>query len=149
MTVLLVKRTRGLSWWGAKLVPVFGYSEVSYLVASKTVASEFDEAIALRSMGGDRELLNEIIDAFLDDCPRLTAALTAAILRGDVAAARRAAHTLKGNLSTLGAPEACSIAQQIETLAHEGACSLDTTHSDLLTSLSRLSPALAEFRRTQ
>jgi HPt (histidine-containing phosphotransfer) domain-containing protein len=99
-------------------------------------------------VGGDRELLCEIIDAFLDDCPRLTAALAAAIMRGDAVAARRAAHTLKGALSTLGATEASSVAQQIETRAHKGDCSLDATHSALLASLSRLSPALASFRRT-
>src|SRR5262245_3001762 len=51
----------------------------------------FDEAIALRSVGGDRELLSEIIEAFLEECPRLTAALAAAILRGDAAAAHLAA----------------------------------------------------------
>jgi CheY-like chemotaxis protein len=115
---------------------------------TKPAAPPFDEAIALRSVGGDRELLSEIIDAFLDDCPRLTAALAAAIMRGDAVAARRAAHTLKGALSTLGATEASSVAQQIETRAHKGDCSLDATHSALLASLSRLSPALASFRRT-
>jgi HPt (histidine-containing phosphotransfer) domain-containing protein len=99
-------------------------------------------------VGGDRELLGEIIDTFLDDYPRLTAALAAAIMRGDAAAARLAAHTLRGALATLGASEARSIAQQIETLAHEGDCSLDTLHSDLQARLSRLSPVLAEFRRT-
>jgi HPt (histidine-containing phosphotransfer) domain-containing protein len=117
--------------------------------ATKPAAPPFDEAIALRSVGGDRELLSEIIDAFLDDCPRLTAALAAAILHGDAAAAHIAAHTLKGALSTLGASEARTVAQQIETRAHKGDCALDTAQSDLLASLSRLSPVLAEFRRTQ
>ena len=119
-------------------------------------ASPFDEALALRSVGGDRELLGVIIDAFLDECPRLTAALAKAIIGGDGAGARLAAHTLKGAFSTLGASEARSLAQQLETLAHISDCSLDTTRSDLqarqsdlLASLSRLSPALAEFRRTQ
>jgi len=122
----------------------------------QVTAPPFDEALALQSVGGDRELLGEIIDAFLDECPRLTAELAAAIKSGDAVVARRAAHTLKGALSTLGASEAGSAAQHIETLAHKGDCSLDTTHSDLLASqsnllasLSRLSPVLAEYRRIQ
>jgi CheY-like chemotaxis protein len=116
---------------------------------TKPAAPPFDEAMALRSVGGDRQLLSELIDTFLEECPRLTAALAAAIQRGDAKAAHIAAHTLKGALSTLGASEAKTIAQQIEALAHKGNCALDTTHSDLLASLSRLSPVLAEFRRTQ
>jgi HPt (histidine-containing phosphotransfer) domain-containing protein len=116
---------------------------------TRPAESPFDEALALRSVGGDRELLSEIIDDFLEECPRLTAALAAAISGGDTAAARLAAHTLKGALSTLGASEARSVAQQMESLAHKGECALETTHSDLLASLSRLSPVLAEFRRTQ
>jgi signal transduction histidine kinase/CheY-like chemotaxis protein len=116
---------------------------------TKPAATPFDEAMALESVGGDRKLLGEIIDIFLDDCPRLTAELAAAIMRDNAAAARRAAHTLKSNLSTLGASEASCVAQQIETLAQKGDCSLDTPHSNLMASLSRLVPALEEFRRTQ
>jgi CheY-like chemotaxis protein/HPt (histidine-containing phosphotransfer) domain-containing protein len=116
---------------------------------TKPAGPPFDEAMALRSVGGDRQLLSELIDTFLEECPRLTAALAAAILRGDAKAAHLAAHTLKGALSTLGASEAKTIAQQIETRAHKGDCALDTAHSELLENLSRLSPVLAEFRRTQ
>jgi two-component system sensor histidine kinase/response regulator len=111
------------------------------------VAAPFDAALALKSVGSDRELLCDIIETFLDECPRLTAALAAALQRGDAATALRAAHTLKGALSTLGASEASSLAQQIETRARVGECSLASAHSDLLASLARLAPALAEFRR--
>jgi CheY-like chemotaxis protein len=118
-------------------------------VAASPATCPFDMEIALRSVGGDRELLSEIIDAFLEECPRLTAALDAAIASGDAASARRAAHTLRGGLCTLGATDASSIAQQIETLAHEGHCSFDKPRSDLLACLARLSPVLTEFRRAQ
>ncbi len=113
---------------------------------AKPTASSFDASLALRSVGGDRELLGEIIEAFLEDCPRLTAELAAALQRGDAPVARRAAHTLKGSLATLGGCEASSLAQKIETLAQQGNCSLDGMCSELLASLDRLTPALAEFR---
>ena len=111
-------------------------------------AALFDPSLALRSVGGDRGLLGEIIDAYLEDCPRLTAELAEAIKRGDRAVARRAAHTLKGSLATLGACEASRIAQRVETLAEEGTGGLSTPQAELLASLDRLAPVLAEFRRT-
>ena len=107
----------------------------------------FDEAIALRSVAGNRELLGEIIEAFQEECPRLTTELAAAIVRGDTAAAHHVAHTLKGALATLGASEGSELAQKLETLAHKGDCALDTTRSELLASLARLSPILSELRR--
>lgn len=113
----------------------------------ESATSPFDESIALRSVGGDAALLGEIVDTFLAECPRLTAELDAAIIRRDARAARHTAHTLKGALSTIGASEACSFAQRIETLASSGDCNaLDSHHSALLASLSRLSSALGQFR---
>ncbi len=117
--------------------------------ATEPASSLFDEATALKSVGGDRELLREIIDVFFEELPLLTAALAAALQHGDAVTAHRAAHTLKGSLSTLGASEASSIAQQIETRTRAGDCSVDTLHSDLLTSLTRLTPALTDFRCNQ
>lgn len=114
---------------------------------TRPVAPPFDETLALKSVGGDRELLGEIIDAFLEECPRVTTALAAAIQRGDIAATHRAAHTLKGDLFTLGATEASGVAKQMEALACKGECSLGATHSELLRTLARLLPALAEYRR--
>ncbi|OYW16774.1 MAG: hypothetical protein B7Z55_13855, partial [Planctomycetales bacterium 12-60-4] len=113
---------------------------------NKVAESPFDEATALESVDGDRELLGAIIDTFFEECPILTAELANAIQRGDAAAINRAAHTLKGALCTLGASEASSLAQQIETRARAGDCSLGTIHSDLLASLSCLTPILTEFR---
>jgi len=112
-------------------------------------APPFDEELALKSVGGDRELLCEIIEAFLEECPRITTALAAAIERRDTSATHRAAHTLKGDLFTLGASEASSVAQQMEALACKGEWSLDATHHQLLATLARLLPVLAEYRRTQ
>lgn len=109
-------------------------------------APVFDEEAALESVDGDRELLGEIIDAFFDECPLLTAALVDAINRGDTSAIRRAAHTLKGALGTLGALEASSLARELEARADQRDCLFDRIHSDLLVSLSSLKPALRKLR---
>jgi len=115
---------------------------------SERAAAPFDETIALHRVDGDRALLCEIIDVFLVDAPRRTAELGAAITRRDVPTTRRAAHTLKGELATLGATEASSLAQQIEALACDSNFdSLDSPHAALLASVSRLLSALAQYRR--
>jgi CheY-like chemotaxis protein len=106
----------------------------------------FDEAIALETVESDRQLLCEMIDAYFEECPQLTEALAAAIERGDAATVQRTAHTLKGMLATLGAAEASSLAKHIEARARGGDCSLDAARANLLASLSRLTPGLAEFR---
>lgn len=130
------------------------YESVESLAAASrepdsAAARPFDEAMALRGVGGDRELLGEVIDVFFEECARLTAELAEAIARGDTATAHRLAHTIKGSLCTLGASEASAVAQRLETQARGGDCSLGVTHADLLASISRLLPALAEFRRAQ
>ncbi len=54
-------------------------------------------------VGGDDEVMGEILDLFLEDAPRQIAALGEAITRGDWDEARRLAHTLKGSASNVGA----------------------------------------------
>src|SRR5262249_40630422 len=56
----------------------------------------FDAEVALRSVGGDRELLKEVIDVYFAECPRWLTEIGAAVARGEAATLRRAAHTLKG-----------------------------------------------------
>jgi two-component system sensor histidine kinase/response regulator len=56
-----------------------------------------DWPAALASMQGDEELLLEVIEAHLSECPTLLTQLASALTHGDAALARRMAHTLKGN----------------------------------------------------
>jgi len=81
------------------------------------------------------EFVAELVDAFLDEAPKMLAALRAALAGGDVDAFRRAAHSLKSNANTFGAhalgrmakelelgglaPVAASNGQPIEALVHE------------------------------
>jgi HPt (histidine-containing phosphotransfer) domain-containing protein len=77
----------------------------------------FDERHALSATGDDPELLREIVTLFLEDCPRMVAALERA---PDAAALCRAAHTLKGSVAVLGAQALAAAAREVEELARAG-----------------------------
>lgn len=75
-----------------------------------------DVAAALKSVGGNAQLLDELIKIFLDELPRRLDGLRRAARRGDAEESRRIAHTLKGALTMLGAAEGRTLARQIEGL---------------------------------
>lgn len=74
---------------------------------------------ALEVVGGDRELLGEILEAILEECPRQFADLEAGITAQDSQAARRAAHTVLGNMRAISAAAAMDCAGVVEGLAKE------------------------------
>jgi HPt (histidine-containing phosphotransfer) domain-containing protein len=69
------------------------------------------------NVGDDPEFIAELIDDFLADAPAQLETLRAAATAGDASAARRAAHTLKGNSRTFGAGDLASICQGAEAAA--------------------------------
>lgn len=72
------------------------------------------------NVGGDAGFVAELIDEFLADAPVQLEALRAAAASGDAEAARRAAHTLKGNARTFGAPAFADLCREAEAAAAEG-----------------------------
>jgi HPt (histidine-containing phosphotransfer) domain-containing protein len=68
-------------------------------------------------LGGDREALVELVDAFLDEAPQRLAELRQGAEQGDAALVGRAAHTLKSNGSTFGAVEFASLCRRLEAAA--------------------------------
>jgi HPt (histidine-containing phosphotransfer) domain-containing protein len=87
---------------------------------SERPATCIDRSAALECMAGDEELLREIAGLFVQECPRQLEALGRAIVQGDVAGARRAAHTIKGAVVNFGARAAADLANQIEAIAKDG-----------------------------
>ncbi|MCC6297958.1 MAG: Hpt domain-containing protein [Anaerolineales bacterium] len=63
--------------------------------------------------------INELIDTFLDDAPKLAAELRAALAAQDVDSFRRAAHSLKSNAATFGASQLAEMAKGLEALGME------------------------------
>jgi HPt (histidine-containing phosphotransfer) domain-containing protein len=75
------------------------------------------EAIAnLRELnpGDNGEFLREIIGIYLEDTPKRLAELRASLKSGDVAAFTRAAHTIKGSSSNVGAQVLKGVAERLE-----------------------------------
>jgi two-component system sensor histidine kinase/response regulator len=81
----------------------------------------FDSAVALTYVGGDRELLDELLTIFVEDAPiRLEAIRRALAVNGDATELAREAHTLKGSLKVIGAMPAAQLAQDLEEMARSG-----------------------------
>jgi signal transduction histidine kinase/CheY-like chemotaxis protein len=107
---------------------------------------EFDEAAALERLGGDRGLLKELIEMYRAECPRWLEDVRGAIRRGDGAALRRAAHTLRGAVGTFEASDAVDAAQRLERMGAEGnLANASEACGELEAALGRLEPGLAAY----
>lgn len=99
-----------------------------------------DESVALSRVGGDVELLREVVGLFLDDYPQSLEMIRDAVSRGDQTSLERHAHSLKGSVSTFGAQEAFDAALGLEKQGRTG----DLAQAQ--DGLRRLEQALAALR---
>ena len=81
---------------------------------------QLDEALALSRVGGDVELLKEVVELFLDDYPSTFEKIKGAVARRDATALEHAAHSLKGSVSTFGANRAFEAAFTLEKQGRSG-----------------------------
>jgi two-component system, sensor histidine kinase and response regulator len=110
-----------------------------------TVADAVNWGDSLKAMRGDRQLLNAVVEATLVELPRLVSNLAAAARGGDLAAARLAAHTLRGSLGYFGVPGLVQAVGEVERCIAAGDSSqvaalvppLETRITRLLDSLSQ------------
>jgi HPt (histidine-containing phosphotransfer) domain-containing protein len=75
----------------------------------------FDE---LKEMSGE-EFINELIDTFLEDAPKMIAEMKSGLDSNSVETYRRAAHSLKSNAATFGASQLAALAKELEMLGKE------------------------------
>ena len=75
----------------------------------------FDE---LKEMSG-ADFINELIDTFLDDAPKLIDELRSSLEANNADSFRRAAHSMKSNAATFGANELAMLAKELEMLGKE------------------------------
>ncbi len=99
-----------------------------------------DESVALGRVGGDVELLREVVGLFLDDYPQSLELIRQAVAQGDQSSLERHAHSLKGSVSTFGAQEAFDAAQALEKQGRTGDL------SSAAEGLARLEQALIHLR---
>ncbi len=75
----------------------------------------FDE---LKQMSGD-DFINELIDTFLEDAPKMIAEIKSALAANNADTFRRAAHSMKSNAATFGASQLSILAKELEMLGKE------------------------------
>jgi CheY-like chemotaxis protein len=80
----------------------------------------FDATRALAPMGGDRALLRQAIQLFLQYYPETWIALEQAVAHRDCRTIGRLAHKFKGQVSTFAAPSACEAVERLEQISKKG-----------------------------
>jgi signal transduction histidine kinase/CheY-like chemotaxis protein/HAMP domain-containing protein len=85
---------------------------------------------ALDQMGGDVELLHDVLRTFMETIPDLLGTIRAASTQADAKQLCAAAHSLKGAASNICADATQAVAQQLEAMGRNG----DTSSADLLVS---------------
>jgi PAS domain S-box-containing protein len=101
---------------------------------------QFDEV--LPRLGGDEELLREVLIAFSENLPNTRQSLQDTLATADAAGLRLAAHSLKGAAANVGAAEMSALAHQLENAASEA--NLDTAAELVEQALEHLD-RLAQF----
>ncbi len=96
--------------------PSFEGTGPSAPVTDPSLLKEFE---TLMGDSGDR-MVSELISLYLQEASSLINEMGKMIAHPDVDALRRAAHTLKGNSSQVGATQLAVLCQNLETLAAEG-----------------------------
>ncbi len=107
---------------------------VSQIVSA--VAGErlvFDRQMALERINGEEQLLDEVIQLFLNDAPSRLAEVRASLELGDPKRLQIAAHSLKGAAGYVGADRTAAQALKLEELGQKG----------------DLTPAINEFRQLE
>jgi two-component system, sensor histidine kinase and response regulator len=86
---------------------------------AQAAASPIDREALLNRVGGDEELLMEIVQLFLVDCPLRVAAIRDAVDGGNADDIRLAAHALKGSASNMSATALTAAARTLERIGTE------------------------------
>jgi CheY-like chemotaxis protein len=140
-------RTQELFTNIAEIVPDAPQVQVeakSQVTECLSCAALLDEVEALARVGGDRDLLVELAEVFLEECPGLMKAVEGAVASGDPARVKAAAHSLKGAVDNFAARDAFEAALRLEMLGRDGNLSgIHEAWSTLQREIERLKPALA------
>ncbi|MBI1824855.1 MAG: response regulator [Planctomycetes bacterium] len=89
----------------------------SALNAQSTQPSPINVQQALSNLGGDRELFQEVVAAFVESMPKQLVELQDAFVRVDLQRIRAIAHSLKGSASNICAERARHLAGEMEQLS--------------------------------
>lgn len=120
---------------------------VSPVSKASTIPGYFDPVQMLLNIGGDQELLNQLIDLFLERHADIMTDIRQALSQGDSTTVERAAHTLKGTAANLCAPDVALAAGQLEAVGRLGALhDAPPVYAHLEMEMMRLIQALKVYR---
>lgn len=88
--------------------------------AAREAPPVLDRAGLLKRLGGDLELIGDVLVAFCADAPAHIANLRRALDQSDAPAVRRIGHTLKGSAASVGAEALRAVAYQVELAGSDG-----------------------------
>lgn len=74
----------------------------------------------LERVGGNESLLRELIELFLEDCPRCLREIQECLRQGDLHGVRQSAHLLRGSLGNFDVAAAYEAARHMEACARAG-----------------------------
>ncbi len=103
--------------WGLGIAEDKIHPDMTSAMKSPRDTSVIDIAAALKQVGGSREILNEVLEIFINDAPNDIRKIRDAIDTHDGKQARRAAHSLKGAASNIIAEGIRKAAEEIEHMA--------------------------------
>ncbi len=134
-----------------RLVESFGRAAVSAasgVRGGKDAGGSLNEAALMAHVGGDQQLLRELVDLFLEDLPERLAAVRKAVRRRDALALSSAAHALKGAVSHFAAHDTFEFALKLERMGRTGDLEgAEEAFDGLKNEIGRLTHALAAYRR--
>jgi signal transduction histidine kinase/DNA-binding response OmpR family regulator/HPt (histidine-containing phosphotransfer) domain-containing protein len=106
----------------------------------------FNKAVLLHRLGGDEELLHEMVQLFLDTLPRQLHDLRAALASKDAAKIAATAHSLMGAVGNFGTTPAWELAQRLELAGQKGnLAEAEPLVAELENALQQVQDALAEL----
>jgi PAS domain S-box-containing protein len=104
---------------GSLLAVTPGGSEAAKRGDEETQLKLFDRTTLLRRLEGDTELLDEVLQIFLSDCPTMLEKIRRAAARRDAKALLFPAHALKGAAANVCASRIHAVALKLELMAKE------------------------------
>jgi two-component system sensor histidine kinase/response regulator len=107
---------------------------------------KLDRNAILERVEGDEQLLEEIVQLFIEDCPRLVGQMKDSLREQNAAGLRLAAHTLKGSLGYFEPSRACVLAHELEILGRDGKLEdAAPVYQALVAMIEELQPLLADL----
>jgi CheY-like chemotaxis protein/HPt (histidine-containing phosphotransfer) domain-containing protein len=126
------------------------YETIERQLVTPVSADPLSDAALLDRLDGDRDLLSELAELFLEDCPARKAALAAAVRGRDGHALEAVAHLFRGSVSIFGAEAARAAALSLETMGHEDTWDgVEETAAVLTGEVERLESALRKLSRSR